>query len=305
MEKKFFKYTDFIGASKILYNSSLRFSSPLVFNDPFDMSLETLFKYDPYDSSNEINDEFNQYLDEGSDIEVSGNNGLNKIAKICQEAFQVMTDEQKTKLRKKMKEKRPVYDKNSLKESIEYFHSNLKNSLALDGIFCASLTHDNILMWSHYADQHKGAVLEFTPNVKEDSIFNTFKKVKYSNKRPILYESPRDFIMQSLGTLPEERLGRYIKEITFTKSEDWAYEKEVRISVAEYIKGEKQYENTEFDPTMLTAIYLGSRMGVEETELFSSLITPKYQHVKIFKAHQSQTEYKIEMKPCDINLFTC
>ena len=69
----------------------------------------------------------------------------------------------------------------------------------------------------------------------------------------------------------------------------------------EYIKGEKQYENMEFDPTMLTAIYLGSRMGVEETELFLSLITPKYQHVKIFKAHQSQTEYKIEMKPFEQN----
>ena len=292
-----------MGASKILYNSSLRFSSPLVFNDPFDMSLETLFKYDPYDSLNEINGEINQYLDEGSYIEVSSNNGLNKIAKICQEAFQGMTDEQKTKLRNKMKEKPPVYDKNRLKESIEYFHNNLKNSLALDGIFCASLTHDNILMWSHYADQHKGAVLEFTPNAKEDSIYNTFKKVKYTNKRPILYESPRDFVMQSLSTLPQERLGRYLHEITFTKSKDWSYEKEVRISVAEYIKSEKQYENMEFDPTMLTAIYLGSRMGIEESKLLLSLITPKYQHVKFFKAHQSKTEYKVEMRPIDMNSF--
>lgn len=57
----------------------------------------------------------------------------------------------------------------------------------------------------------------------------------------------------------------------------------------------------EFAPTMLTAIYLVSRMGIEETKLFSNLITLKYQHVKILKAHQSMTEYKLEMRPIEIN----
>lgn len=93
-----------------------------------------------------------------------------------------------------------------------------KDSLVLEPIYCASLAHDNILMWSHYADQHKGTVLEFTPNAKKDSIYNTFKKVKYTNKRPIPYESSRDFVMQSLGNLTEERLDKFIKDIVLAKA---------------------------------------------------------------------------------------
>ena len=47
------------------------------------------------------------------------------------------------------------------------------------GIFSLSKVPDNILMWSHYADSHKGIVLEF------DSNHAYFNKFKYENSLQI------------------------------------------------------------------------------------------------------------------------
>jgi hypothetical protein len=48
--------------------------------------------------------------------------------------------------------------------------------------------NNNLLMWSHYAENHKGFVIEFNTNSKMfiDHDKSLFKKVKYTTKRPSL-----------------------------------------------------------------------------------------------------------------------
>jgi hypothetical protein len=52
-------------------------------------------------------------------------------------------------------------------------------------LVCASLVHDSILMWSHYADNHTGLVLAFDTTQVPFSLISTdcWLTVKYSNKR--------------------------------------------------------------------------------------------------------------------------
>ncbi|WP_323952821.1 DUF2971 domain-containing protein [Aeromonas caviae] len=95
-------------------------------------------------------------------------------------------------------------------------------------VFSLSETPRNLLMWAHYADEHKGVCIGYKKDIFE-SIDNkpetdlgiesyTPIKVNYDNLRP-----------QVLSNQPsrEER-----KKITFnqliTKSDDWMYEKEHR-----------------------------------------------------------------------------
>jgi len=40
-------------------------------------------------------------------------------------------------------------------------HNFIRNMLSDSKILCLAAPHDNILMWSHYADHHTGAVLRF------------------------------------------------------------------------------------------------------------------------------------------------
>jgi len=57
------------------------------------------------------------------------------------------------------------------------------------GIFCMTGKRDNILMWSHYADGHRGFCLEFSTTFKP---FDLASPVRYNRVRPSrnLIESP-------------------------------------------------------------------------------------------------------------------
>jgi hypothetical protein len=108
------------------------------------------------------------------------------------------------------------------------------------GIFCLTKDPKNILMWSHYADSHKGICLEFTP-VKNgnyigfpidpsysisDPIDNllSITKVSYSKQMPPAYNHIK------------QNIKHYI-EFLLTKHKQWQYEKEFRVIFPiDYIK---------------------------------------------------------------------
>jgi hypothetical protein len=74
-------------------------------------------------------------------------------------------------------------------------------------MLCFSLTWHNPLLWSHYADRHRGLALGF------DVADEILKPVSYVAKRPTLTE-----INPTVA-----------QWLLFTKFVDWQYEQEVRI----------------------------------------------------------------------------
>ena len=55
-----------------------------------------------------------------------------------------------------------------------------ENFMKGTGIYCLSTVMDDILMWSHYSDSHKGLCLEFD-TTKEIMLFGQAFKVNYGN----------------------------------------------------------------------------------------------------------------------------
>ncbi|ROH85616.1 DUF2971 domain-containing protein [Stagnimonas aquatica] len=102
--------------------------------------------------------------------------------------------------------------------SIERLEAALEGSKQLKlsrlGILCLSRNYNNILMWSHYADYHKGLVIEFDLE-KDLDFFVTPIKIKYVEG----YEPTNYFINQKEA----------IDKIISTKSLHWSYEEEIRI----------------------------------------------------------------------------
>lgn len=84
------------------------------------------------------------------------------------------------------------------------------------GIICMSVNWMHPLLWSHYADKHKGMALGF--DVVEEG---TFTKVKYERTRPTL----DDIGLTSLDNLREDEMK---KRLLFSKFEAWSYETEYR-----------------------------------------------------------------------------
>jgi hypothetical protein len=75
------------------------------------------------------------------------------------------------------------------------------------GLLCFSLDWHNPLLWSHYADRHRGLALGF--DVDEQIL----KPVSYTKNRPVLKKIDIEVA----------------NELLFTKYVDWNYEREARI----------------------------------------------------------------------------
>ena len=93
--------------------------------------------------------------------------------------------------------------------------NNTRRELSeLHGLVCMSDKWSNPVLWSHYADNHKGICLGF--DVNED----LFKPVSYRNTR-ISFD---EIGISSLDQLTE----KHLEQILYAKFEHWEYESEYR-----------------------------------------------------------------------------
>jgi hypothetical protein len=83
------------------------------------------------------------------------------------------------------------------------------------GIACFSRVPDRILMWSHYAESHRGAGIELEPR-NDPEVFKVVEDVLYSDEYP------------QLKLLPGS-LGSTLRALLTTNARDWSYEHEVRV----------------------------------------------------------------------------
>tara|TARA_Y100001938_G_scaffold135436_1_gene197111 strand:- start:2464 stop:3390 length:927 start_codon:yes stop_codon:yes gene_type:complete len=111
------------------------------------------------------------------------------------------------------------------------YEDSLKKGLDQFGI--VSLTEDpyNLLMWSHYANEHRGLVISISCNSSTFDLHDKFTekcgiskitpmKVSYSNRRPG-HEMPD-------STIYEYFEHNFHSHFAMTKGNDWIYEKEYR-----------------------------------------------------------------------------
>ena len=124
------------------------------------------------------------------------------------------------------------------------FSRQLREGLAHEvrnnhGIFCVSERSDSILMFSHYADCHRGFCLEF----RNWGIFNFAYKVKYLENLPTpnYFEHTRDELTEL---------------VLLTKVKDWAHEKEWRILQRNITPKVHTFE----EPNFLTGVIFGLLM---------------------------------------------
>lgn len=94
-----------------------------------------------------------------------------------------------------------------------YIRSSIDAVYNETGIFCMTTKNDNLLMWAHYGDEHKGACIEFDVR-KDPQVFCPIRKVQYNS----------DY--RSYNYLKNQ--GEAFRSLEY-KSKDWEYEDEYRI----------------------------------------------------------------------------
>lgn len=138
------------------------------------------------------------------------------------------------------------------------------------GLICLSKRWKSPLLWSHYADKHRGVALEFEVS-DEKAVF-----VTYSPHRLLSYMERR------LQQGPLSEGDAY--ELMTTKFDGWKYEEEARLVVplSTAKKNGSDYFQEFEDGLRLTGIILGSLCELTQRELIDAL--PKGVQLKLTKA---------------------
>ena len=145
------------------------------------------------------------------------------------------------------------------------------------GICCFSRNDEEILMWSHYADCHKGICLEF--DVSKDPDFFVFpKNVAYQDNYPKIDVS------QPEGT------NIYVSALLGTKYKKWYYEQEVRV----YKEHHQAYH---FNPASLVSVTFGCKTEAKIIEEVMSVVNANIElnHVRFYKTEMDKEAYKLNI----------
>ncbi|GIB61279.1 hypothetical protein VCSRO140_3541 [Vibrio cholerae] len=107
---------------------------------------------------------------------------------------------------------------------VNRYNERYRDIIRSTGILSLSQADDNLLLWAHYAEDHKGICIEFERN--PDNILgndSSTKPVRYTQSYPSF---ERHVFMSAESS-------SVVHRILWTKSKHWAYEQEWRVIVNE------------------------------------------------------------------------
>lgn len=252
---KFYKYRSMADPNfirwveRVVLHNELYFAAAKTFNDPFD--LHPVFSLTAPKA---------QQVKEFERLSKKYEPGLNREQRRAQAKDAVKNSLGRTSIK-------------ATEEVIQTEHARVISEGV--GVYCVSAKYDDILMWSHYADDHKGICLEFDG---EAELMAHAQKVKYSQKRvPIMayYDDKETSMTKAL----------------LTKSLQWAYEEEWRL-----INYKKGPGTVEFKPESLTGIVLGALASANTVAEVERWAKARSHPLDIYQASLSNTDYSLDIK---------
>ena len=154
----------------------------------------------------------------------------------------------------------------------EQFVGELLNTDYKYGILCLSSKYDDLLLWAHYANEHKGCCVKLDL-MADHELFKWIRKVEYDDKYPVC----------NYVNNPETSL-----DVLFHKSKVWEYEDEYRVV---------SFENTgvlPVSPAAICAVYLGCRISEDDRENVIKSI--RLSQTAVYQASTNPEVYRLDFE---------
>lgn len=162
-----------------------------------------------------------------------------------------------------------------------------KDTIERIGVVSLSRDGKNVLMWSHYADLHRGFMLEF-----RIPVFGTVIDSMYSMDRllpfPVEYQSARPSIKIGLE-LPND----LVEKILLTKSDAWAYEQEERVVYQGRSPGIYPYRRDEILATVVAGLKMPAAHRQELEAAVKHAAKSGLQGLSLYDAREDPKEFGI------------
>jgi hypothetical protein len=246
----FFKYLSADVAQLVLTNRTLRWSSPVLFNDPFDVPRELSFGVTADALVKALARKVAQLIENPPDDTTCLEPKLRLIVDTVKRGVS-------SELRHQMLS--GLQDVGSWHrpegKSMNEMRDLWRKWLPDHRILCLTESAAHTAMWYHYADKYRGVVLEFLCVDELDSAWLAAKPVTYPESKPQVYTAEG---WAEIMCLRQDLAVRSILEIaTYTKSSDWKYESEWRIASFKRPTDTGDFTDYKFDRQELGGVYFG------------------------------------------------
>ncbi|MHB1494378.1 MAG: DUF2971 domain-containing protein [Acidithiobacillus sp.] len=232
----------------LISSYSLRASTPKDFNDPFDCLLPAL----------DTNNVDHYFLKQRFEVraEYGGECSTEAEQQIC--------------------------DGNVTYENITHLKNSIQERIHRARIICFSERNDNILLWSHYANSHRGVCLEFDIGTwkARNSMLPLFPVIyKPNNERPEV-----KLTMKSFQTTA------FAENAIFSKGLCWAYEQEWRLVVDPW----GRRDSIDFLPSYLTGVFFGVNASTKDKMKILDIVKTSKSRPLFFDGSVHNSQYRVK-----------
>jgi hypothetical protein len=163
-------------------------------------------------------------------------------------------------------------------KALEDIRKMLQDEIDKAGIVCFSRVRDDMLMWAHYADKHRGLCFEFDGSAN-CRFFGEAQPVEYEDYTPIPLDKDKE---------------RQMTRVILTKSKHWVYEREYRI-----FQPEKSNSKLAYPGALLTGIIFGCMMPDNIRKLVKQWAEEGSCRVAFFEARPKMAEFGLDIVRID------
>lgn len=302
----FYKYTSINTAKCILKSKKFRYSSPILFNDPFDVQTELLSDFDLELYPQKLFNEIEKLASSDIEIEYQGNHPWKEAIDLLR--FQVKTEGE---INPKLKEGLLAIISPLIKEYEKLrddYNINWRKTLKAMRVFSMSIRNDNILLWSHYGQNHTGIVFKLKVLPEFDNLFCIAEPIIYK-PFPLTFFTLQDWIKDTLGI---EKLKDYdlFHNYAKIKFDLWQYEDEWRVWSYDWDSIEKSYYDSDsyaipkellyndyaIIPEEIECIYFGCNSSEDDITAIKNLGCDLNKSIKYYKTKKVVGKYTLEFE---------
>lgn len=287
----FVKYMTSDTAKKVIDSLQVRWSSPLLFNDPFDTQFSLRFDFKDIEFEKALKAEIIKIVYGVEEPQGDDTHLFFSVLKILRSIRdRIPKEEYESETEKDIQKGIENGAKFLAEES-----SKWKLYLEDNRVFCVAEEYDNLLMWSHYGDMHKGVVIRFKCIPELDTALCAAIPVIYQKGMPVI-ASLEDWVKHLTGQKFLDFKPIYNRYIS-TKSQHWSYEREWRLVIPKKSNDNSLFEDQGIWPEEIDSVYLGCRISdTDQKEILEILKSSKLSHVKIYQASKNEASFTLDFK---------
>jgi hypothetical protein len=290
----FFKFATTEAALKIIEGRSLKWSSATAFNDPFDHQAGFSLDLEESHFAKLLTDSMLRVIFSNAPISVGASARFTQMLL----TLRLMRDRlQQNQIGRELYDASLEVAKN-IREGINDFNAAIHAHLLHSRVLCVTEAVNNVVMWSHYADQHRGVAFQLGCIESLDNRLLAAKRIEYTDKF-IAFPSSTEYAQHLTGEKPID-MTALVWKIAFTKHLDWAYEREWRVHIPLLNERPEDDFSIYTEPSeVFQAMYIGCRMPQEQASVLISAARRALPNMALFRAMRANDSFNLRFVPLD------